>query len=55
MVRLQYILLWSAIAFEEKLAQAPKLTIGGKEVTLEFVDKETIVNDKRVYLDKIAT
>lgn len=39
-----------AIAFEEKLAQAPKLTIGGKEVTLEFVDKETIVNDKRVYL-----
>ena len=39
-----------AIAFEEKLAQAPKLTIGGKEVTLALVDKETYRDDKRIYL-----
>ena len=39
-----------AIAFEEKLAYAPKLTIGGKEVTLALVDKETYRDDKRIYL-----
>lgn len=39
-----------AIAFEEKLAYAPKLTIGGKEVTLKLVEKETYRDEKRIYV-----
>ena len=39
-----------AIAFEEKLLNAPKLTIGGKDVTLSLVDKETLKDGERIYL-----
>ena len=39
-----------AIAFEEKLAHAPKLTIGGKNVTLKLVEKETYRDEQRIYL-----
>lgn len=39
-----------AIAFNEKLLNAPKVTIGGKEVTMTLNPKETYRDEKRIYL-----
>lgn len=39
-----------AVAFNEKLLNAPKVTIGGKEVTMKLNPKETYRDEKRIYL-----
>lgn len=38
------------VAFNEKLLNAPKVTIGGKEVTMELNPKETYRDEKRIYV-----